>query len=295
MSVRSAPLLVVPTFLASLIGLAASSSPAAAILPICDLAIVEDPLGNTLLLTQDCETNHTITVPDGKTLDGNGHSIFAVDPVSGDFSGAVVRNETTTPTGVIHVTNLTITGQLTIDQCDVGADRLRGILFSGAGGTVTNTHLFDIRQGTDSGCQEGNAIEVRNFFPDEPLSSSSRTSVTVSDNEVRNYQKTGILVNGNVEAVVARNLVVGDGPIDFIAQNGVQIGFGATALVSANSISGNNYTPNSFFACGIIVVDADGVDRKQQDNSFPPNTDPMANEKDPCGFAKGGSYEPFGN
>jgi hypothetical protein len=295
MRVRSVPLLVVPTFIASLIGLAASSSPAVAILPICDVAIVEDPLGNTLLLTQDCETNHTIVVPDGKTLDGNGHSIFAVDPVSGDFSGAVVRNETTTPTGIIHVTNLTITGQLSIDQCDAGTDRLRGILLSGVGGTVTNTHLFAIRQGAASGCQEGNAIEVRNFFPDEPLSSSSRTSVTVSDNEVRNYQKTGILVNGNVEAVVARNLVVGDGPIDFIAQNGVQIGFGATALVSANSISGNNYTPNSFFACGIIVVDADGVDRKQQDNLFPPNTDPMANEKDTCGFAKGGNYEPFGD
>lgn len=291
---RSPTLLVVLTFVVSLIALAVSGSPAAAVAPPCDLVIVEDPFGNTLLLTEDCETDHTILVPDGKTFDGNGHSVLAVDPVGGnDFVGAVVRNEIAP--SIIHVTNLTITGDLSIDQCDGGVDRLRGILFSGAGGTVTNTHLFDIRQGVASGCQEGNAIEVRNFFPDEVLSSSSRVSVTVSDNEVHNYQKTGILVNGNVEAVVARNLVVGDGPVDFIAQNGVQIGFGATALVSANSISGNNYTPTSFFSCGIIVVDADGVDRKQQDNLFPPNGAPDENEKDVCGFSKGGNYEPFGN
>ena len=147
--------------------------------------------------------------------------------------------------------------------------------------------MEQLNQGVNIGCQEGNAIEARNFAG-ETLSSPDRTTVTISDNVVRDYQKTGILISGNVDALVTRNVVQGIGPNAIIAQNGVQIGFGATGLISANQISGNDYTPNTFFACGILIADADGVDRKQQDNLF------ADNEKDTCGFAKGGNYEPFG-
>lgn|SRR5438094_893250 len=245
----------------------------------------------TWLLLLDCTTDTAIQVPDGITLDGNGHKITAVEPGIGHFTGAVVQNATAQST--IHVTNLTVDATLPGNPCDAGEQRLRGILFFGASGTATNNHVT-VTQGVNFGCQEGNAIEARNFVG-ETLSSPDRTSVTISDNVIPLYQKTGILANGNVDAIVTRNVVTGVGPSTLIAQNGVQMGFGATGLISANEISGNNYTPNSFFACGIIVVDADGVDRKQQDNLFPPNTDPMANEKDTCGFAKGGNYDPFGN
>lgn len=251
--------------------------------------------GTTMLLTNNCTTDSAILIPDGMTLDGNGYTITAVEPVlplGAHFTGAVVQNAT--PGSTIHVTNLTVEAQLGTNPCDAGEARLRGILFFGASGTATHNHLFGLAQGpTTFGCQEGNAIEARNFI-DESMSSNERTTVTISDNIIRDYQKTGVLVSGNVDAIVTRNEVTGVGPSTVIAQNGVQIGFGATALVSANSISGNNYTPNSFYACGIIVVDADGVDRKQQDNLFPANNDLMANEKDTCGFAKGGNYEPFG-
>ena len=37
--------------------------------------------GMTMTLTADCTTDHTILVPQGYTLDGNGNSITAVDPV----------------------------------------------------------------------------------------------------------------------------------------------------------------------------------------------------------------------
>jgi len=247
--------------------------------------------GQTLLLGNDCTTDTAIPVPDGYTFDGNGHKITAVEPALGHFTGAVVQNATAGST--IHVTNLTIDVQLSNNPCDADENRLRGILFFGASGTATNVLVLHLGQPGTFGCQEGNGIEARNFAG-ESMSSADRTQVTISDNTVNDYQKTGILVNGNVDAVVTRNVVNGIGPTDLIAQNGIQIGFGATALVSANTITGNNYTPTSFFSCGIIVVDADGVDRKQQDNLFPPNNDPLANEKDTCGFAKGGNYEPFG-
>jgi hypothetical protein len=303
MTRRRSAVLVSVVLLACSVGVWAQASPANAQLPVvaCDAAIVPVPLGETLLLTEDCVTDHTYQVGPGKTLDGNGHTMYAVDPVGGHFLGAVVQNATAP--SEIHVTNLTIRGQFTTGAvCDGGLARLRGILFSGASGTITNNRLIEILQPVSAqGCQEGNAIEARNFVPDddpttvdETLFSRDRTTVTISDNVVERYQKTGILANGNVDAIVTRNAIQGIGPSTVIAQNGVQIGFGATGLVSANVISGNNYTPTSFFSCGIIVVDADGVDRKQQDNLFPPNTDAMANEKDTCGFAKGGNYEPFG-
>jgi hypothetical protein len=246
--------------------------------------------GTSMVLQNSCTTDTTITVLPGITLDGNGYTITAVEPLSGHFTGAVVQNAMAG--GEIHVTNLTIVASLNGNPCDAGEQRLRGILFFGASGTATNNHVT-VTQGVNFGCQEGNAIEARNFV-DETLFSPDRTTVTISDNVVPQYQKTGILANGNVDAIITRNVITGVGATTLIAQNGVQIGFGATGLVSANEISGSNYTPNSFFACGIIVVDSDGVDRKQQDNLFPPQGDPMANEKDTCGFAKGGNYEPFG-
>jgi hypothetical protein len=284
--------------IACAMGLALQGISANAVVPVvpCDVAIQPALVaGDTLVLTEDCFADHTYLVPDGKTLDGNGHVIYAVDPVGGHFIGAVVQNAVAPST--IHVTNLEIRGQFTTGNvCDGGLARLRGILFSGASGTITNNTLVELIQPASAlGCQEGNAIEARTFFGEETLSSPARVTVTISDNVVSRYQKTGVLANGNVNAIVTRNTIIGIGPSTVIAQNGVQIGFGATGLVSANAISNNSYTPNDFVSCGIIVIDADGVDRKQQDNLFPPNTAADANEKDTCGFAKGGNYEPFGN
>ena len=86
------------------------------------------------------------------------------------------------------------------------------------------------------------------------------------------YQKNGITVNGNVNGTVTGNIVTGDGPITYIAQNGIQVGFGATALIRGNTVSGNYYTPTDTVACGLLFFEATGV--KQQANSL------FANEVD---------------
>ncbi len=46
--------------------------------------------------------------------------------------------------------------------CDAGADRLRAIYFAGPSDGITHSTVTGINQGS-SDCQEGNAIEVRNF------------------------------------------------------------------------------------------------------------------------------------
>ena len=234
--------------------------------------------GTTMTLLEDCVTDHTIHIPNGWTLDGDGHWITGVDPDGSHFVGAVVANGG----AVAHVTDLIVTVDGLADVCDDGVNRLRGILLDGAAGSITNSQAIDINQGT-SGCQEGNGIEVRNAPFD---TTGPDLSVTVSGNVVTGYQKTGILANGSVVASILGNTVTGAGPIGYIAQNGVQVGFGGSGLVRGNTISGNNYTGPDL-ACGILFFEADGV--KQQGNTF------FANERDVCNFGRGGGNTKPGN
>ena len=228
----------------------------------------------TITLLTDCTTDHTLLVRDGWTLDGNGFTITAVDPAGGHFLGAVIKNAEASA----NVKNLTVTASGLANVCDEGANRLRGILFEGAAGSITNNTVVNVNQGP-SGCQEGNAIEARNAPFD---TTGSDLAVTISGNTVSGYIKNGITANGSVAATITNNVVTGSGPVGvpLAAQNGIQVGFGATAIVSGNTVSGNDYTPTSYDACGILFYQADGV--KQSKNTL------FNNERDVCNFGKGG-------
>ena len=205
--------------------------------------------GTTAKLKLDCTTTTTILIPNGVTLNGNGFTITALDPIGGHFLGAVVKNGGTTA----HVTKLTVDAANLSNVCDAGDDRLRGILFDGASGKITNNKVVHINQGP-SGCPEGNAIEVRNFT--EP----STMTVTISGNHVYAWQKTGIVVNGDVDALVSTNVIGASTTQANLAANGIQIGFGANGEVSANLIEGNTWlgwSPASDFAAtGILLYQA---------------------------------------
>jgi hypothetical protein len=230
---------------------------------------------DTMTLLSDCTTDHTIRVPDGYTLDGNGHTITAVDPAGGHFVGGVVANAGSHAS----VVNLTVTAQGLASSCDVASDRLAGIRLDGASGAIRDNTITGIQQGTSGdGCQEGNAIEVRN------AEGAQATSVTVDGNTVSDYQKTGIVVSGPISAEVTDNDVSGYGPVGFIAQNGVQVSYGATGLVDDNTISDNYYAPKSWQACGLLIAETDGV-RIGKGNVF------LDNEKNLCNYSRGGTYK----
>jgi hypothetical protein len=199
----------------------------------------------TMTLNADCSTTASIVIPNGITLDGAGHTITALDPAGDHFRGGILQSGG----AVANVTSVTITASgLAPNACDAGADRLRGILFDGASGSITNVKVLNVNQGV-SGCQEGNGIEVRNFG-----SSPVTIRVTIDGNTVSAYQKNGITANGDTDATITNNTVEGLGPISYIAQNGIQIGFGATGMVKRNNVSGNEYTGNSTVATGILLV-----------------------------------------
>ena len=229
--------------------------------------------GTTMTLDGDCLTTATIFVPDGFTLDGAGYTITAYDPPAGHFLGAIIMNAGSEA----HVTNLHLTTFSLANVCDGGADRLRGIMFDGASGSITNNVVVDINQGA-SGCQEGNGIEVRKFPFDRTHPATA--TVLIDGNTVTNYQKNGITVNGDVKAMVTNNAVTGAGPIDYIAQNGIQFGFGGSGEASRNAISYNNYTPPDTIACGLLFFESSGVRARM--NVF------FANERNVCNVKRGG-------
>lgn len=202
----------------------------------------------TMTLNGNCTVTSSLIIPNGYTLDGAGYTITANDPIGGHFKGGIIQNGG----AVANVTNVTLTASGLADVCDGGADRLRGILFDGASGSVTNVKALNINQGA-SGCQEGNAIEVRNFG-----ASATTNRVTIDGNTATGYQKTGIVANGDVDATITNNIVDGLGPVGYIARNGIQIGFGGTGMVKRNQVSGNSYTGSSDASGGILVVGGPG-------------------------------------
>jgi len=55
-------------------------------------------------------------------------------------------------------------------------------------------------------------------------------------------------------AVVSDNIVTGQGPVPYIAQNGIQFGYGSSGSAMKNTVTGNSYTGTSTDSGGIIVV-----------------------------------------
>ncbi len=211
--------------------------------------------GSVMTLAGDCTTDETISVPDGMTLDGNGNTITAVDPSGGTFDRAVVEAEGSEA----HINRLGVTTDSLANVCKSSSpdNRLRGILFDGASGSITHSEVTNINKGA-SGCQEGNAIEVRNA-PFDGTHPDTQT-VAISHNVVEDYQKTGIVANGDVDVTIEHNRISESATQDNLAANSVQVGFGATGEVTKNQIEGNQWKGTSDFAAtAILIFDADGV------------------------------------
>jgi hypothetical protein len=222
----------------------------------------------TITLLADCTETTPFTVPDGFTLDGAGHTLTAADPsASQAFVGAAVQSS-----GVeMHVKNLHIVGSSSVLSCET----FTGIEFADAGGSVENTTIDNLLRAGYTGCQNGLGIHA---------DSSTPVSLLVDGNTITRYNKNGITVDGAIAATVTNNTVTGAGPLGsgYAAQNGIQIGFGASAVVSGNTVSGNVYTPKADVACGLLFYQADGV--KQRGNNL------FDNEVNLCNAGRGGGH-----
>ena len=228
-------------------------------------------VGSVMNLDGDCTTDESIVIPDGMTLAGHYFTITAVDPAGGHFTGGVIENGGATAS----VKRVKIDAGGLANVCDAGADRLRGILFDGASGKIYRNTILAVNQGV-SGCQEGNGIEVRN----EPFDGTHPGTVIVSirKNTVTDYQKGGIVVNGDVSVHVGRNTVGASQSQSAIAANSVQMGYGATGTIRDNRITGNSWfgcDPDSsnWVATAILVFGPGDGKRHIRKNTIDGNAD----------------------
>ena len=126
-----------------------------------------------------------------------------------------------------------------------------GVLVNGGNVDVTGSSIHDIGETPFNGAQHGVAIYY---------AYGSSSTGTVSGNNVWNYQKGGIVANGTGTLVtIADNTVTGLGPVDFIAQNGIQLGYGAAGEVKRNTVTDNWYSPYEWTAAGILVFEANDI------------------------------------
>ena len=214
----------------------------------CPVSI--DRPAKTFTLTGDCTTNATLTLRDGWTLDGAGHTITVVDPSSGSFTGAVLTNEIVSGGASMYISDVTIHGNLA-SGC---SSSLFGVRFDGARGSFTNSTVSAIRYGAGSGCQSGNSVDITN------LGGPTRLPVTVDGVSVTEFQKTGIRANGNV-ALRLTDSSVASSDLDLItASNSLQISRGARAYVAGNTIAGNDWDGNDLWsATGVLLYGAEDV------------------------------------
>jgi hypothetical protein len=199
----------------------------------------------TLTGVQVGTSDAAVILPPTTGIAVNGTDIFG-NPVAAQI---FVNNVTT---GNVTIEKLTVDGTGN-DLPGCVTTTLEGIYYQNSSGTITNNVVRNQYQ-TDyaayGGCQNGLAINVE--------STGASNSVTVSANSVRAYQKNGITasgsgmgagslgpavtINGNYIVGLAatamnwQGVYSGDGTA---AENGVQIGLGATGKVENNVVNDN--------------------------------------------------------
>jgi parallel beta-helix repeat protein len=154
----------------------------------------------------------------------------------------------------------TVSGPIDANGCDIGVyfDNGKGSVDKA---TITNANYFGVLVNGDV---NNVSVDVTNssiskigwtaiYYRSFSLTGSA--SGTISGNTISSYKKIGIMANGpGASAIITGNTVTGDGPIDTIGQNGIQIGYGAGASVMRNTVTENSYTGGIWSASGILVL-----------------------------------------
>jgi parallel beta-helix repeat protein len=231
---------------------AVNSVPAGSVIKICPGTYPEQvTISKNITLEGVTAANSSyaaITIPAGGAV-VNGSDV--------DGGGAVAAQILVTNAASVTIDDLTIDGSNNnITTC---ATDLVGILFQNASGTIkSNAVVNQIQPAGYTGCQGGLAIYVE-------TGAGKTSTVTISGNQVANYQKNGITANdAGTSATISSNNVLGVGPTTGAAENSIQMAFGATGKINGNQVGDDIWAPDTFSdtgdaAAGILVYDSAGV------------------------------------
>lgn len=205
-------------------------------------------LSTLALLTLACLSGQaTACTATGYTRDNTNLTAAVINPV-GTVSGDV--DASGCDIGVYYGANATGA----VVSATIHDARYFGIVVNGDDGPasvdVRNSTISAIRDTPFDGAQHGIGIYYRAC-----KDATSSATGSISGNTVSDYQKGGIVATCAGTAVqISDNVVAGRGPTGVIAQNGIEVGFGASASVMRNTVSKNQYTGSSTYASGILVV-----------------------------------------
>jgi parallel beta-helix repeat protein len=195
------------------------------------------------------------------TINGAGAIVKPSSVVSGTDQGSPCSNGTGTAVVLVAGVSGVTLNNLTVDGSLVGAPippRFVGIYYRNASGAINGGSVLNIRNNPLNGVQAGLGILAQ-------ANGANVATVNVSGVTVSGYQKNGITFNGcgcadTLDGVARGSItgatITGAGATNQIAQNGIQVGFGAGPVtISANTVSGNRYTgdPNNGTGAGILI------------------------------------------
>ncbi|MBO1413032.1 putative Ig domain-containing protein [Streptomyces sp. FH025] len=251
---KAASVLLAAAMLSGQLALGTPASSAAGKDPDITTACAGTVSGSIFTLSADCDTTVTLTVPNGFTLDGAGHTITAHDANSGAsdfFHGPVLTNAGAT----MNLNDLTVRGTGFAFHCD-NANPTVGVQFTDASGSMSDVRVLDITQHSD--CLTVHGILIR--------SAAVQQTVTMADVTVSDYQRTGLLVMGKATVDVGGSTF---GPPDLtvpnpgrLAQNSVQYGSPSLPGPSSGTFADNTVYGTAFgtatnVSTALLVADAD--------------------------------------
>ena len=196
-----------------------------------------------------------VVIDKSLTLQGAGiTTIIQPTTVTQTFNRKKVGTTESEPTNAIVVATVNVGApnsvtikDLKIDSSQVtnwgSGNKNVSILYQGAAGTIDNiTFTGGASVGDVGDCIYASAFE-------------ETVAVEIKNCDMgTSFYKNGITCNyAGLTANIHNNTVTGAGSIDTVCQNGIQIGFGATGSMAANTVSNIAYTGTDYVAAGILL------------------------------------------
>jgi parallel beta-helix repeat protein len=229
---------------------AVNAAPTGSIIKICPANYPEQVVVNKNLTLTGVKSgttdNPVLVIPSGGFVP-NTTSLTSGHPIAAQI---LVQS----PATAVTISNLAVDGSNNNLNSGCSDTRLIGIYYQNASGTVGFvTARNQAQDAANFGCQDsaGLGIFVQSASP-------STSTVRIQNSTVRGYQKNGITGNEvGTTVTIAGNSVVGAGPTT-TAQNGIQVGFGATGKVQSNTVADDDFNgdPSAGTGSGILIFDS---------------------------------------
>jgi hypothetical protein len=148
----------------------------------------------------------------------------------------------------------------TVNNATITGSNYYGVVVQQANVNVENSNVNTIGETPLNGDQHGVGIYYATVTSgtataQPACATTGSTRGTINNNSVSTYQKAGIVANCTGTNVnIENNVVQGQGPVDYIAQNGIEIGVGANAVVNNNLVTDNSYTGAGGASSGGILA-----------------------------------------